>query len=161
LLKMVLVTGQRPGDVRLMEWRDVNLKTATWRVPGPKYKTGEAHIVPLSTFALDLLQRARELSPDGAVFSDRRKPFHPRSLTGALRRWFELRPDVEHFTAHDLRRSCRTGLSRIGVSRDIAERCIGHVVGSAVERVYDQHSYEREKREALERWGEHVRGLVD
>jgi integrase len=162
LLKMILVTGQRPGDVRLMEWRDVDLKTASWRIPASKYKSGVAHTVPLSTLALDLMRRARELGHhDGFVFANERKPFHRASLTGALRTWFALRPDMVPFTGHDLRRSCRTGMSRIGISRDTAERCIGHVVGSAVERVYDTHSYEREKREALEHWGAHVQGLVD
>jgi integrase len=56
---------------------------------------------------------------------------------------------------HDLRRTLRTGLSKLRVDRDIREVVLGHV-RPGVEAVYDRHDYFEEKRDALERWAAHV-----
>ena len=62
-------------------------------------------------------------------------------------------------TAHDLRRTLRTGLGRLGVAPHIAERCLNHSLGH-IETTYDTHDYFTERAEALARWGAHVSGLV-
>ena len=64
------------------------------------------------------------------------------------------------FRGHDLRRTCRTGLSRLGVSPAVAERVIGHTVGSKVQQTYDRWSFLDEKRAALLKWERHVGRLV-
>ena len=62
---------------------------------------------------------------------------------------------------HDLRRTCRTGLSRLGVSKDHAEACLNHVSSrSALERTYDVHDYADEVVAALSAWQRYVEGLV-
>ena len=62
------------------------------------------------------------------------------------------------FTLHDLRRTCRTGLSRVGVRPDIAERVLNHSPGRLV-ATYDVHEHLEERRAALERWAAHVQSL--
>lgn len=62
-------------------------------------------------------------------------------------------------TCHDLRRTLRTGLARLKVPRDVAERCLNHALPE-IEAIYNTHDYEDERREALARWGAHVAGLV-
>jgi hypothetical protein len=64
------------------------------------------------------------------------------------------------WTFHDLRRSMRTGLGKLGVPPHVAERCINHVKGG-VEAIYDRHKYQREIAEALALWAEHVAALVE
>ena len=65
----------------------------------------------------------------------------------------------EHWTFHDLRRSLRTGLSKIGIEPHVAELVIGHAVGGSIVKTYDRHAYLEQRREALERWAKHVTGL--
>jgi integrase len=66
---------------------------------------------------------------------------------------------IPHWTLHDLRRSFRTGLGRIGVAPHIAERCVNHRVGGMM-AVYDRYSYGPEVRAAFEKWSGHVADIV-
>ena len=59
---------------------------------------------------------------------------------------------------HDLRRTLRTGLSKLRIDRDIREAVLAHT-RPGVERVYDRHDYQAEKRDALERWATHLATL--
>jgi integrase len=56
---------------------------------------------------------------------------------------------VSGFSPHDLRRCCRSLMSRVGVRPDVAERALGHSVGGAVAQTYDRHSYSTEIADAL------------
>ena len=62
-------------------------------------------------------------------------------------------------TAHDLRRSARSGLARLGVLKDVAERCLNHAVDE-IESTYNVHDYFTERAEAMQRWGAHVERFV-
>jgi hypothetical protein len=67
---------------------------------------------------------------------------------------------LPHWTLHDLRRSCRTGLGKLGVAPHIAERVLNHVKGG-VEAIYDRHRYENEIKAALAIWADHVLAIVE
>jgi integrase len=67
---------------------------------------------------------------------------------------------LPHWTLHDLRRTARTLMARAGVRPDISERVLGHVI-AGVEGVYDRHSYEAEKRDALEKLAALVKRIVN
>ncbi len=64
------------------------------------------------------------------------------------------------WTLHDLRRTMRTGLGKVGVQPHIAELCINHVKGG-VEAIYDRHKYQREIKSALALWSDHVQSIVE
>ena len=67
---------------------------------------------------------------------------------------------VTGWTWHDLRRTLRTGLSRLGIRPDVAERVIGHSVGGKLGETYDLYEYRAEKLAALEAWDAHVKRVV-
>jgi integrase len=67
---------------------------------------------------------------------------------------------LEPWTLHDLRRTMRTGLGRVGIAPHIAELVIGHN-RQGVEAIYDRHSYQSEIKTALLRWSDHVLGVVE
>lgn len=163
-LKMILLTGQRPGEVAGMEWAEIQGRT--WHIPARRRKTGTAHTVPLTDTALDLLESARaeaqrlskRRKTDGSeyVFEARPgKPITPTSLSRAVRRFADalgIKDNEEgHWRPHDLRRTARTGLAAAGVSETVAEAVIGHTRQGVI-GVYDRHGYEGEKRAALEAW---------
>ena len=69
-------------------------------------------------------------------------------------------PDMPGWTVHDLRRTCRTKLSQLGVSEEIGERVLGHVLPGIV-GVYNRHRYEAEMADALQKLADHIALLVD
>lgn len=172
-LRLILLTGQRPGEVAGMRWDELDLSAAVWRLPAERVKNRRAHTVPLSAMVLELIELAREQSTSGVyVFpgSGRNLAGHIKTdaLSGAIAN--ALRAGCfddaegnspEPHTAHDLRRTCRTGLARLGVSPIVAERVLNHALPlPAVAAVYDRHDYLTEMRTALGSWAEHVRALV-
>ncbi len=166
-INILLLTGQRRGELGLARWSEIDFDKALWQIPAEHTKTGVAASVPLSTWAVEefkALKREAEKSP--FVFpleSDRRKGADPKLLTRNLARAFEQRlPEIgikNPFTLHDLRRTCRTGLSKLKIPRHISERVLNHVQ-EKLEGTYDVHEYLEEKREALDKWATHLRGLL-
>jgi len=153
-LKLILLTGQRPGEVAGMTWSEVD-EDNFWNIPAERMKNGEPNRVPLNRMALDVINTARFYSGDRPhVFVSSYKPdkqMTRHALTRAVaRHWAEMGIN-EKFTPHDLRRTMRTRLAEIGVPDIIAERVLGHKL-QGVMAVYNRHSYDQEKREALLKW---------
>ncbi|MGG7644490.1 tyrosine-type recombinase/integrase [Rhodovulum sp. YNF3179] len=165
-LKMVLLTGQRPGEVAGMLEEEIDGRW--WTIPAARRgKTGDAHTVYLTDTALEVLSAARAERDRLA----RRRTDPPRqfifeavagsavtanALARAVRRAraalkAKMDPQWGAWTPHDLRRTMRTGLSACRVRPDIAELAIGHVKRGIV-ATYDLHGFESERRAALEAW---------
>ncbi|QIE42931.1 integrase arm-type DNA-binding domain-containing protein [Rhodobacteraceae bacterium SC52] len=165
-LKLVLVTGQRPGEVAGMRADEINGRW--WTIPASRRgKTDSTHTVYLSDTALQIITEAREELE--RLHKRRREPWggyifeawpgksvNNAALARGIERSREAMGNKHtdqwgHWTPHDLRRTMRTGLSAAKVRPDIAELTIGHTKRGIV-AVYDQHGYEAERRAALEAW---------
>jgi integrase len=174
-LQLVLLTGQRPGEVAGMHSREI--RENVWTVPASRRgKTSDDHAVPLTETALDLLKQAvvevqrlsrrRDEKPSGFVFEMKgAEPITVRALAKAVERYRteignQAHPTFGHWTPHDLRRTCRTGLAAEGIIAEIAERVVGHVQNGMI-GVYDQHRYDQEKRAALEAWERRLLRIVE
>jgi integrase len=163
VVTLLLLTGQRRGELALARWRDIDLEARTWFVPKEIAKNGREHLVPLSPWAVKELRALKELagsSPWLLPTSDGARCADPKLLTRGLAKClkrFKAR-GIAAFKLHDLRRTCRTGLARLKVLPHIAERVLNHAQ-SGVEAVYDVHEYLDEKREALQMWAEHLEAL--
>lgn len=162
VLKMILVTGQRPGEVAGMRWREI--EGDLWTIPAERrLKTESAHTVPLTATALGLLEEAQ--GNRDYVFSARGKPLRRDAVAKAVLRCADALGNVDaerwgHWRPHDLRRTMRTGLSASGVSDVVAEFTIGHT-RKGIAAVYDLHRYDREKRTALEAWERRLLRIVE
>lgn len=128
-----------------------------WTIPAERYKTKIAHEVPLTPTVLALLGEPQNR---GHVFSTTggEKPFS--GFSKARRALDKALSPMPHWTLHDLRRTARSLMSRAGVSSDIAERVLGHVI-PGVRGVYDRHQYQAEKREALERLAQEIDRIIN
>jgi len=174
-LKLILVTGQRPGEVAGMAWNEIS--RTDWTIPASRRgKTGTAHTVPLTGTALTLLEQAkaeaarlgmrRKQKPAGFVFEARPgAPVTTAGLGRAVRRYASALGNVDADTwgawsPHDLRRTCRTRLAAAGIGDTIAEAVIGHT-RKGIAAVYDRHKYEIEKRVALETWENQLLRIVN
>ena len=159
-MRALLLTAQRRDEVARMRWEEI--EGETWIIPAERYKTNVANAVPLTDATRALFGT---LQKKGYVFSttNGKRPFSgfskaKRALDeriAELRKKDERKP-MPHWVLHDLRRTARSLMSRAGVHSDIAERVLGHAI-PGVRGVYDRHSYEAEKRDALER----LAGLIN
>lgn len=162
-LRMILITGQRPGEVVGMTWKEI--EDQTWKIPGGRMKNRDAHDVPLTDLALETIEKAKQLLTSGNdyVFKSYRVTVKAATTRLALsrallRHWQEI-GFKEPFTPHDLRRTLRTRLAEIGVDDVVAERVLGHKL-QGIMAVYNHHGYGNEKRQALERWAKKLRQIV-
>jgi len=161
-LKFMLTTGQRLGEVTQLT-RD-QLAGDWWTIPASIAKNGRAHRVPLSALAMSLLHEAAPLSGLNYLFPSPRegdgrdRPMSPTALSHALRKNLE-NMGLSQFTPHDLRRTAATHLGMLGFNRLVISKILNHVEGG-VTAVYDRHTYDAEKREALEAWGSKLSKLI-
>lgn len=161
ILKLVLLTGQRKGEVCTMEWSDVDLTSKLWTIPEAKFKGKRPHEVPLSDAAATILAQQYELKINRWVFpgvSDDR-PIAGTSVDHAVRRWLQNGLTIEHWTPHDLRRTMRTQLAPLGIRDELAERVIGHMQ-DRLTQTYNVHRYREEKRRALDGWAARLDEIV-
>lgn len=174
-LKLILVTGQRPGEVIGMHRREIDGRW--WTIPGARTKNDRDHRVYLTNTALELIGGAGEYvfpSPkgDGAMRENalahmlRDNFYFPlKASNGKPMLGEDGKPKtenllgVEHFVPHDLRRTCRTFLAAIGIHGDHAEAILNHKK-QGVEAVYNLYEYDKEKQAALEKWERKLLDIV-
>ena len=186
LIRTLILTGQRRGEVATMLWSEISGDQCLWSLPKAKTKNGRAHIVPLSEAAQSEVLSLPKLagSPDyvfttGArAGTDMLSPVSGFSKVKA--RLDELvlaliRLDLEAqgldpedakplspWRLHDLRRTVATGMQKMKVDLRVIEKVINHVSGSSsgIVAVYQVYDYEEERREALDKWAAHVLDLA-
>jgi integrase len=139
--------------------RRAELHGDSWILPSERVKNKKSHSVPLSRQTMGIVAAAPRLSEE-YVFSYGTKPL--RGFHHA-KRALDQASGVSAWTLHDLRRTCASGLARLGVSIAVIEQILNHRGGSlaGVTGVYIRHQFEREKREALQQWADYVERLVD
>jgi integrase len=168
-LLILLVTGQRRGELAFAKWENVDLVKKQWFIP--ETKNGHDHLLPLSDYAVELFEQLKnqtrpsayvlpsphlQIQKTGTSLED--KPVTDRSLTRALannRDYFEM----EHFTVHDLRRTAVTKMNSLGIDSRIVERVVNHLPPK-LERTYNLHDYFEQKREALGLWAFEIKRIT-
>jgi integrase len=152
LVRVVLLTAQRREKIATMKRSDI--KGSVWTIATERREKPNAELITLPAIALDIINSQPRLNSTDYVFPAGRGlgPFNgfAPSFADLKEQMRETLPDMPDFVLHDLRRTARSLMSRAGVRPDIAERCLGHTVGSSVEQTYDRHSYEMEKAKAFE-----------
>jgi integrase len=168
VVRLLLLTGQRANEIANLRWLEIQGDTIA--LPGERTKNGAAHVVPLSAPALEILRKQpRRVSRDGTlrqlVFGERGYGFSGWSRSKLCldqRIAQEVGIPLPHWVVHDLRRSAATGMSKLGVPPHAIEMVLNHRSGfkAGVGGVYIRANYEAEKRDALNRWAEHVMSIV-
>lgn len=156
VLRLTLWTGCRTGEVCNMAWKDVDLDKGTIHLR--ETKTGVERYVQLSTQAVDFLKVLR-LNSDTYLFPSTRtrRPIQQKYLTENAWRLRESSQmlDIPSWTPHDLRRTVRTGLSRLQCPNEVAEAILGHTKGG-VEGIYNLYKYDAECKKWLQTWADYL-----
>ncbi len=155
--KLRLLTAQRSGEVTRMRWQDID--GDMWTIPAEHANNGLAHRVPLNPQACDEIDAIGDRSQtSGWVFQS------PRRDEPLVSTWRSIARIREHsgvdFVMHDLRRTAASRMTGdLGVNRLTVSKILNHVE-SGVTAVYDRHSYDAEKRHALDAWGRRLEEIV-
>ena len=171
---LLVSLGVRKSELCEAKWEEFSFEEAVWRLPASRSKTKVGFDIPLAPQLLVWLEELKVRAFDSDyVFPSRRASSRPfmgsDTLNRAISKLFgheagkkkqpaNLMGEIEHFTVHDLRRTCRTLLAQLGVPGHVAERCLNHKL-KGVEGIYNKHDYYEERREALERLVEKVVSL--
>ena len=158
IVELLALTGQRREEVAGLPWEELDLVQRIWTIPKARTKNAKAHIDHLSRQALRVLERADQR---GALVFSLLGTKRFQHFTHAKRRLDQL-SGVTGWRLHDLRRTCVSGMARLGVAPHVADKILNHQSGtiSGVAAVYQRHDFLAERQEALERWGIHVTHIV-
>lgn len=158
VIHFTLLTGCRTGEVCGMRWEDVDLEKGIWHLK--ETKTGVSRDVQLTTQAIEFLNHQKKLNGTYAFAQQTGNCVQQKTLTERM--WYMrtkgLVPPIENWTPHDLRRSVRTGLARMGCPSEVAEAVLGHSP-KGIEGVYNLHSYDNECHIWLQKWCDHLDAL--
>tara|TARA_B100000686_G_C16791004_1_gene978711 strand:- start:2515 stop:3723 length:1209 start_codon:yes stop_codon:yes gene_type:complete len=154
-LKFLFIILQRKSEVAQAEWSEFDLESGWWVIPKNKTKNGLAHRVYLSAIARDLLREIKKHSADSPyLFPSPRgrgtKPITSRSLSQALLKNLGTLK-TEPFIPHDLRRTASSNMTANGIPRETVRKIINHVE-RGVTKIYDRYSYDKEKKNAMNKW---------
>src|SRR6266705_50282 len=158
IVELLALTGQRREEVARSTWAEFDLAQRIWLIPNQRTKNAKPHIVHLSDQSIAVLKKTSR--HEQFVFSvSGTRPF--QNLSIAKHRLDEL-SGVEGWRLHDLRRTCISGMARLGIPPHVADKILNHQAGtiSGVAAVYQRHDFLAERKDALEQWGTHVRKIL-
>ena len=160
IVQLLILTGQRRGEVVSMRWQDIDLDKALWSLPAEFTKAGRAHEVPLSETAIWIISSLPRTHAS-LLFAARGRD-HPVSGFPKWKRELDELSGTADWRLHDLRRTAATGMAEIGVAPHIVERVLNHVSGTfgGVAGVYNRFGYLPEMRDALSKWETNLRTIV-
>jgi len=152
----------RPGELRAMEWAEVDLEKATWSIPGHRMKMSNDHIVPLSTQAVDLLKQLRAITGDSKIvfpsIKGEGRPISENTLNAALN---AIGYDGTLHRAHGFRATARTMLDeQLGYPAHLIEHQLAHAVKDVNGRAYNRTSHLPERRAMMQCWSDYLDKLT-
>ena len=160
LFRMLLLTGQRKAEVSEARWSEFDIPNKVWTIPSERFKSGSTQMVPLTDDVLTLLSQLPRWAGSDFVFSANGGQTAVVAFAKAKTQLDALMGNPPPWVTHDLRRTMRTELAKLKIVDVVAEKVIGHGRKGLL-RVYDQHRYANEMREALQAWALRLRAIVN
>jgi integrase len=159
IVELLALTGQRREEVAQLTWAELDFLKRVWTIPKSRTKNAKSHVLQLSNQSIAVLSRIERQGP--FVFSAvGTRPF--QEFSGA-KRVLDRLSEVTDWRLHDLRRTCVSGMARLGVAPHVADKILNHQSGtiSGVAAVYQRHEFLSERKVALEVWGAHVAEITE
>lgn len=158
-LEFTILTAVRSGETIGMKWVELNLDRLVWTIPGDRTKTGEAHSVPLSSRAFQILTELAQQKRGEFVFWGEPRAGNKldaktgRPLSNMAMMMLVRRMKVGDVSVHGFRSSFRDWAGEeTEFPREVAEAALGHKVGNEVERAYRRGSALEKRRTLMQAW---------
>ena len=160
-LKLMPMLFVRPGELRRMEWSEVDLDAGLWEIPAAKMKMRESLVVPLSNQAVVILRELHALTGKNKyAFPSARgkgRPMSDAAVLAAMRR-MDIPADVQ--SGHGFRASARTVLVEVlGVRPDYVEHQLAHRVKDPNGTAYNRTSFLNERKRMMQDWSDYLHSL--
>lgn len=160
-IRLLLLTGVRPGELRHAPWAEFDLESATWTIPAERMKARRSHIVPLPEQAMTLLLQLQELTGKYPILfpgrNDRERPQSENTVNKALHQiGYEGRQ-----TGHGFRHLLSTELNSCGYNRDWIERQLAHGDQDEIRDTYNHAHYLPQRRQMMQEWADSIDALCN
>jgi integrase len=162
IVRLLILLGQRRNETASLRDTYYSDNSQILVLPAGVTKNGHAHALPVGPMAAEILsKRIRQKRPSDLLFQGGNSG-NPFSAWSKNKRALDKLAPIAPWALHDLRRTLRTGIGRLGVRPDIAERVLNHVSArTEVEDIYDLNLYMPELTDAMERWQNHITSLLE
>jgi integrase len=169
-LQLAPLVFQRPGELRMAEWAEMDLDEATWTIAADRMKrskaakaSGPAHVVPLSRQAVAVLRELHPLTGHGRyVFPGLRTGERPMSNNAVLAALRRMGFPKDEMSGHGFRAMARTMLAeRLGVDESVIEAQLAHAVRDSLGRAYNRTEFIEQRRSMMQSWADYLDGLRD
>lgn len=152
----VFTGGNRPYELSVCEWDHVNWDDKTLLIIADNSKNKKEHLIPLTDSLLHILRELKQRNTSGSKFifpqRDEEKQLRTDSFAQAISYYREQFPDFPYFVGRDIRRTCKTLMGELGISKELRDRVQNHAFQDVSSKHYDRYTYLPEKRRALEAW---------
>jgi integrase len=158
IVRLLILTGARRDEIGGMEWKELDGDNRTWTLPADRSKNHRALKLPLAGAAWDIIERTTRRVSNDHLFGISKNGFNHWHFT---KQALDRRSGASGWTLHDLRRSTATGMADLGIQPHVIEAVLNHVSGhNGVAGIYNRSSYEREVRNALAAWADHIHAIT-
>jgi hypothetical protein len=151
----LFLTATRRDEARCMEWAEIAPAGDIWLLPAARNKANRDFEIPLPRQMVALLAGLPKLGAHVFTMSGAK----PWAAEVTLKQAVDAKSGITGWVWHDIRRTVRSKLAELSVPYETAERVLNHAM-TKLERTYNRHSYRQEKAQALQRWADHLMGLV-
>jgi len=151
---LFLLGGQRPNELLGAKWEHFDMQTGLWNLPSSLTKNKRKHVVPITPVATKLLVELRQLTGHSEYLFPQlygQKSMTTQALSQAIRKFCDEQK-LPKFQPRDFRRTVKTGMGELGISKLDRDRIQNHVLSDISTRHYDRYDYLEEKKLALYTW---------
>jgi len=169
MVQTLLLTGQRRDEIRKGVRSEFDIANALFKIPGSRTKNGREHHVPLSDAAVRIITRIPKLKSkagwlftiEGSVAVSNLARRKRRLDSAMLRELRKANPEAQlrRWRLHDLRHTLKTWMQKDRIPKDVRNAVQNHY-DKDMDELYGHYTFEKEKRDALERWAHHVEALL-
>lgn len=158
-MKLTMLTGVRPGELRKAEWSEFDFERRLWDIPKERMKMGRPHIVPLSNQVINLLNQLRPITSIHTLLfpgrNDPKKPMSDMALTVLVRRIGY----AGRVTGHGFRHTMSTILHEQGFNTAWIEMQLAHVDKNSIRGTYNHAQYLDQRREMMQWYADYIDSL--
>lgn len=157
-MRLTPILFQRPGEIRAMEWSEIDLVAGRWEISAEKMKMRLPHIVPLSKQAIELLKEIHAYTGRGKyVFPSVRGSSRCLSENGVRTALRDMGYCNDTVTPHGFRATARTLLDEVlGYRVEWIEHQLAHAVKDANGRAYNRTSFLEQRAEMMQAWADYL-----
>lgn len=156
LIQFQLLTMVRPGEVSGAQWSEIDLDKRLWTIPAERMKAREAHVIPLSDQAVQLLEALHPVTGRFEYVFPKHGDNHSSMSSSSANTAIKRMGYAGRQTAHGLRGLARTYLAEQNTNHEHAEACLAHKTGGSVSLAYNHATYLEQRKVIMQKWADYV-----